>query len=62
MSGPIHIENIRTKMVHLGKERVFGRGAMYVAYCKGYWRSGSEYRPTDRAIDCKRCLQKEAKP
>jgi len=62
MSDSIHVENIRTGMVHDGRLN-YGyrrRPDFYTAVCGG--RSDSMYRLTDAPITCKRCLRMTAQP
>lgn len=51
----IHVEHIRTGMVHGGMVHRFRGRRDYVARCKGYWHPESEYRPTSAPITCRQC-------
>ena len=55
--GTVHIENIRTGTVHLGR-REFGYRRIldgYITACGG--RPDSEYHLTDAPVSCRRCLR-----
>ena len=61
MNYCIHVENIKTGMVHLGRVEYGYRHILdsYVAVCGG--RSDSEYRLTDRMVECQRCIKRMEK-
>ncbi len=59
MTEQLHVENVRTKTVHLGKlVKGYRRPDYYNATCGG--RGDSVFRLTDKPVDGKRCLRRRS--